>query len=597
MMEPEKRLRFLIENDLCQLCRPLTASDFVTFCKDRDVDLDESRLERLERARLFFPMARVRFVKLTRKIEYVDEARAYRDLGTLEENEIWAGATREEYAHFWFRRDYALSWLDEGYLWDPATRPFEPWRTFIDNEGDQAVQTYYSPFQILPLSFYVTSLTCRVPFDVVSEWSDEDWQAHVTEMKRVATMLVKEREEGQREKIAFICQAISNRYWPHTQGDRRTITVSAGLNRDWKWHEYARGFDAEAQLAQLGIEESLLRDMQLTAQFDAQHLDPLRDWYDLMTYVAVNQKQRLKGKALFAQTIYGMEHMLRLFYQDVTKEELNRPDESHQWKRDDLYGKGITANELRHLEFLANRFHLNPRPRAILVVEGTTEETAFVQVIERVLGHRLTVLGIEVRKLGGVGEFEGRRMDRLGALERFIEEYHYRQTVVFIVLDDEGNVVDLRQRLVEAPSKYFPRRTMINPDHFVVFQPNFEFANFTDEEVAVAMTSVSKGTATFLPSDVADARADKRGNALARMYRERTGHSLSKPAMGLALVDCIAATIDSEFDAQGNAHRPVVSALDRLVNVAALNHQPFTADTWEQNQLSGYFGEELPTKK
>jgi hypothetical protein len=597
MMEPEKRLRFLIENDLFQLCRPLTASEFVRFCKDRDVDVDESRLETLERTGFFYPLARVRFVKLIRKIEYVDEGRAYRDLGTLQENEIWPGATREEYAHFWFRRDYALSWLNEGYLWDPATRPFEPWRAFIDAEGDQVVQTYYSPFQILPLSSYVTSMTCRVPFDVVHEWSEKDWQAHVVEMKRVASMLVEGREEGQREKIAFICHAISNRYWPHTQGDRRTIAVSGGLSRDWKWHEYARGFDAKAHLTLLGVEASLLRHMHLTTQFDAQHDDPLRDWYDLITYVALNQKQRLKGKALYAQTVYAMEQMLRLFYRDVTEEELHRPDEDHQWKRDDLYGKGVTADELRHLEFLTNRFHLNPRPKAILVVEGATEETAFVQIIERVLGHRLTVLGIEIRKLGGVGEFEGRRMDRLGALERFIEEYHYRQTIVFIVLDDEGNVADLRQRLVEARSKYFPRRTMTRPDHFVVFKPNFEFGNFDDDELATAMTAVAKGTATFSPADVAAARANKRGNALAAVYRERTGHSLSKPAMGLALVDRIAANIGSEFDAQGNARRPVVVALDRLVNGAALNHQPFTVDTWEQNQLSGYFGDVLPAKE
>jgi hypothetical protein len=595
MMEPEKRLRFLVENDLFQLCRPLSVSEFVRFCRDRDVDVNESRLESLERAGLFFPLARVRFVKLVRKIEYVDGGRAYRDLGTLEENEVWSGATREAYAHFWFRRDYALSWLDEGYLWDPATRPFEPWRTFIAADGDQAVQTYYSPFQILPLWFYITSMTCRVPFDVVHEWSEEDWQAHVMEMKRVASMLVKEREEGQREKIAFLCQAISNRYWPYTQGDRRTISVASGLSRNWDWDEYARSFDAEMLLSQLAVTIETLRDMQRTAQFGAQHADPLRDWYDLITYVALNQKQRLKGKALYAQTLYAMEHMLRLFYRDVAHEELHRPDENHHWKRDDLYGQGITADELRHLEFLANRFHLNPRPKAILVVEGTTEETAFVRIIEEVLGHRLSIVGIEIRKLGGVGEFEGRRMDRLGALERFIEEYHYRQTVVFIVLDDEGNVGDLRQRLIQAPSKYFPRRTMIHPDHFVVFQPNFEFANFNDDELSAAMTAVASGTAVFSPADVAVARANKRGNALSAMYRERTGHSLSKPAMGMALVERIAANLSSEFDAQGNAWRPVVAALDRLVNVAALNHQPFTTDTWERNQLSGYFGEVLPS--
>jgi hypothetical protein len=104
MIRPENRLRFLVENDLFQLCRPLPVTEFVRFCRDRDVEVNDSRLESLERTGVFFPQARVRFVKLVRKIEYIDEGRRYRDLGTLEEDETWSGATREEYAHFWFRR-------------------------------------------------------------------------------------------------------------------------------------------------------------------------------------------------------------------------------------------------------------------------------------------------------------------------------------------------------------------------------------------------------------------------------------------------------------------------------------------------------------
>lgn len=594
MIDRSARLRFLVENDLFQLCRPMPTSEFIRFCTERDVPVDAARLENLERTRIFFPLARVRFVTLVQKIEYLDEGRRVRDLGTLQADEIWSGATREEYAHFWFRRDYALDWLNEGLLWDPATRPFEPWDGFHDAEGDRAVESYYSPFQVLPLALYTTSLTCRVPFELVYEWSEDDLRTFMAELKRVANLLVQPGEEGMREKIAFICQTISNRYWPQTQGDRRTISVSSGESHEWGWHKYARTFDAEAHRTALGVNAGSLRDMQQTVMMSAQHDDPLHDWYDLVTYVSLDQKKRLKGKAALAQTLYAMEHMLRMFYHDVTQEELHRPDESYRWKRDDLYGKGITANELRHLEFLTNRFNLNPRPKVILVVEGKTEETAFPRILEEVLGHRLSIVGIEMRPLGGVGEFEGRRADRLGALEKLIEEYHYRQTVVFIILDNEGNVAHLREKLATSRSKYFSRRTMMSSDNFVLFSPNFEFANFTDDELAASMTLISDGRATFLPADIAAARTDKRGGALSKLYDAHTGHSLPKPRLGNALVDLISHNADNEFDDNGKSRRPVVAALDRVVELATLNHQPITLDTWEQNQLSGYFGAVLP---
>ena len=50
----------------------------------------------------------------------------------------------------------------------------------------------------------------------------------------------------------------------------------------------------------------------------AKHVDPLEKWYELVGFVAVSQKKKLEDDALLAQSLYSMEHMLRLFYEDLT---------------------------------------------------------------------------------------------------------------------------------------------------------------------------------------------------------------------------------------------------------------------------------------
>jgi hypothetical protein len=49
--------------------------------------------------------------------------------------------------------------------------------------------------------------------------------------------------------------------------------------------------------------------------------------------------------------------MLELFHRDATGKAGGAHDEL-----DSIYGKGISENDLKYLEYLTNEFHLNPRP-------------------------------------------------------------------------------------------------------------------------------------------------------------------------------------------------------------------------------------------
>src|SRR5438067_13099751 len=118
----------------------------------------------------------------------------------------------------------------------------------------------------------------------------------------------------------------------------------------------------------------------------AQSRDPLDRWYQLVRFISVEKKDKLKGKAQFAQMLYGMEYMLRLFAKEAFAADLHPPDEDRTWRNADLYGEGIPEDPLKHLEFVANDFHLNPRPKLILVVEGAGEEQAIPYLAEKALG-------------------------------------------------------------------------------------------------------------------------------------------------------------------------------------------------------------------
>jgi len=55
-----------------------------------------------------------------------------------------------------------------------------------------------------------------------------------------------------RRALPVLCHFIANRYYAHTQSNKRTISIASGFSEnpwmsisamDWDWHDYARSFD------------------------------------------------------------------------------------------------------------------------------------------------------------------------------------------------------------------------------------------------------------------------------------------------------------------------------------------------------------------
>lgn len=590
-------LKCIIENEFFITCPLLPTDLFVSYCIDRDIQTSRNQLEQFEKLGIFYPIARIRRPKIKIKIEYIDDGRRFKELGVLQDGEEWSGDTKKEYAHFEFGKKYAESWLDAGLLWEPSSQPFQAWETFRDEKGDKQIESFYSIFQCYTLYTLIQSTRIRLGMEVEASRSREDLNRIVSKIKELAEKCISVLQENKnrREAIPRLCQIISNRYFPKTQSDRRSLSIQvSGFHYfEWDWYEYCRKWDAKAVFEDIGINTDELKRYQESVAMTAKSVDPLRNWYGLVSFVSMEKKKELKGKALLAQTLYSMEHMLRLFYEEITGEKLCPPDESPIWKKDYFYGEGITQNELQYLEYLTNQYHLNPRPRLMLVVEGDGETEQFPRLAKEFFGYSFPQLGIEIINLHGVPGFTGnRRLDKYGALEKFIDDYHYRQTIVFAVLDNEDRVSTIKEQLVKKHSKLYPKRTVTIEEYIRIWDKNIEFDNFSNEEIARAMTELCGGKYTFKAEEIADCRnrfVARDGKSLSNLYKEKLDYSLPKPKLLGILFGFIIPHPENEFD-NGKAKRPVVEIMKKVIELAIMNNPPISYDIWQKNQESGYFG-------
>jgi len=239
--------------------------------------------------------------------------------------------------------------LAEEMLWQPDTRRFQPWNTFRDSAGNDLIESYYSLFQCHTLYLLNQWLTHSLGLHWWASYRDPTLLKKIKEISRYAKdEIARLKKHGVWAKQApLICQVIANRYFPKTQSDRRTVTVSMAspYHRSWDWFTYARTWDAHKIIADIGITPEQLKKLQERVSRDAQSADPIEQWYDLVEFVSLEKKKQLKDNAQLAQTFYAMEKMLRLFCEDLT------PDRFHDLTRI-FYGAEAHTTERRLLEMI-----------------------------------------------------------------------------------------------------------------------------------------------------------------------------------------------------------------------------------------------------
>ena len=598
MLLPDRISNLLIDREAYRVCPLLTQSDFIKVCNERNIKVAPERLRKLEQLKLFFPMVRIYCFDTVFKIEDVEDGKRYRDLGPLKQGEDWKGDTRTRLAGFDFSARVVRSWREHGNAWDPR-EDASPHMATLETEARRH-EAYYSLFQVAELDRLIEQLTATVEI----EWAVEDdgtasptWGDRLKpNLSEVALQTVKRGHADNIHSLAVLCQLISDRYYPRTQSDERHITLREGglFFRNWDWYQYCREWDAAGAAKFLDLQQVELKNRYVKLARMCRMADPLDDWHELVRFVKLDKRKKLKGDALKAQTLGEMAKMLRLFHSDAFGEELDRTGDVGKTVIHRI--PDITAEEdpTRALELVANDFGLNPKSQVVLFVEGATESTVVPLVFDGLFAAMPNVFGIEIVNLGGIGNATGGKDNPFSALWRLVDYLHHHQTISFILLDNEGLAArNIAAGLPRANSIHFPDRRATRPDYVKLWKLSFELDNFNDAELATALAKFSEGGFSFSAADVKQCRdsaksvvKNKKVRTLDVLYTERTGKNLNKRRFGQLLVQLM-------FDPATKrkaVHRPIAKFLDKVAEKAALNHQPTTQAMWEYNQRTGHLG-------
>lgn len=559
---PSEIGKTLVESAAFMMCPLLSTDKFVAFCKARNISIDRDRLLRLERLGLFAPVFRV-------CTPNDDNARPF-DIPIRDGN----------------------NWFDKGWAWDATHTPAQHQ---IPNDGDRSQEGYYSIFQVDWLRLELSMMTLPVPLDsyLTEDALPEKWWRKIEgSIEYSRALLDSARTHQYRRAIALLCQLISNRYYPRATGNLRSIRVSSISSWDswlsvrdhrWDWREEARKWDPRRVESLFDLTPERLEHAYDTLAGGQSWFDPLANWYPLVQFVPIDERRRLKGDALLAETLREGALMLRNLYADLYNKELPPPNEVHGTVITHVPELEVRKDVRRHLEFVVNRYGLNPRPKLVLFLEGESEERMVSRLFDDYFGFPASRAWIEIINVRGVDTATGGRRDRYTAILRLVDYLHHHQTLTFIVLDNENNAKQLRKNASSFRSIFGYRRRATRPEYVRVWKQSFEFDNFSDTELAAALSETAEKKVHFTTADLASCRrSDKPGSALSRLYQEHAQRDLDK----LRLSDILATRMLSPNSRKAIRNRPIIKVLERVVKLAMKNPFPVMQEIWETNQRS-----------
>ena len=404
------------------------------------------------------------------------------------------------------------------------------------------------------------------------------------------------RKHQFRPAVALLCQFISDRYYPQTQGNQRTIQVRQSWHssdtwivvnaRDWKWYEVVRNWKPSQAERLFHLTPSKLRHAYKALAVSQAHYDPLEKWYQLVQFVKLRERENLKGDALRAETLRSGAHMLRLLHKDLYDEDLPHPNEVTGTVITPIPELNARQDTRRYLELVVNRYELNPQPKASLIVEGPSEEKAVVTIFEEYFGAHPGKYGIEIIVLGGVDVATGGKEDRFRAIIRLLDYLHHHQTFTFLILDNERYARKLKAEAQKAKSIH-SRRHVTRREYIKVWKRSFEFDNFSCTEIATALTEMIGGQPRFSHQEIEICKQNPESGAkLKELFRQKTGKKLDKFRLSILLTDRMLLAVSH----RQIVNRPIIKTLERVTSLAERNFFPTMPEIWRDNQRSKFFG-------
>lgn len=437
--------------------------------------MDEQVLEELHRAGVLVPLYRV-------DLDARAEAKAIDVSAHLTPQQIHVTVINELFmaAH-------------EGRLVDPAAVGFEPWPTERRRTLWPTVASgyVYSRHQLLGLDAALSVIRELKPRRS-EHWLT--WHLDDAALPNAPTIAALETWRS----LAITLTTLDTYYWP-----QMTHSLLGGIET---WQQVLRSFDRKQTLAWLGLSLDQAQRQITSLLGFASFTDDTGDFYDLIRRAKADAWKSLRGDAAVAMDYRLAADILIRFAEDI------KPDGDYAGTgHAALKGQGLSARP-NSLDAALTHLHLSPFPALVIGLEGATEYKLVPRVMET-LGIEWDHSRIRIVDAGGttadlsllaryaVEPVLGRDFGKGVALDRPLTR--------FLVMTDAENkyrtAADRRYQrklLLASLTKNVPPD--LRSDYYINTRRGrivdivtwgklpFEFAHFTDRELADAMLGIAK---------------------------------------------------------------------------------------------------------
>lgn len=544
--------------------RPLLPNGFAREARARGFSAAEQQLEALHRLRLLVPLFRVerdgRAIALAARRGQPDEP-------------AWALAHWQPTS-----RDDLLEARSLGRLHDPAHEHFIARRRLRRTIGELSYDSsvyLYSPHQLiaLPLNRQARSHLgfTRRRGDLVASLDVDPW------------LVARWREVAQRFRdIVVAVSALEPIYYPSVVG-----RLSLPSHRDFETFEWwRRTRSVRSGLRWLGVSARWLRDAAEELLREAERIDPLGSWAEVVAEGEPEKWKTLRGDARNAMDLRIGAEVLLLYHDDLVAAGLSKPLPDPPPRFGGPFDTRLKRR--RPVDALLTDFGLSPHPRLVLVVEGATERLLMPRVMEQ-LSLRTDEDFIAIQDAEGVDTDLGPLMAYAIAprLENEDVDGRYLRLVrpptrILVVLDPEGSFAtnemraSRREQWIDRLMRTLPkeRRTDVIREQVSRYVDvvtwkrsgeSFEFAHFTDRQLALAVERLDKRP-----------RRPSRRQRIALIAARRVQGASLDPLLHrvskVDLADELWPTLERRIDralANGTERKiPIVRVIDRAVQLA-----------------------------
>jgi hypothetical protein len=378
-----------------------------------------------------------------------------------------------------------------GDLFDPADAAFMPWRETATYQGThyRTRQYVYSRYQLLAARPLLEALGA-------AGIKQESFEKASWVSKRLSRL----------RDLAVVLEALTPAFRPDI-----VPRLSGFRGNPGEWGAYHRGFDVAALLERIDWPAQQLADAAEDLLLAAHGFDPLRDWHDLVDLVHYSLTEKLRGDALLAwEHRVGAEILLRAFERLVASDQATPlPDLPPRSWAPRHYRLTRSRSDV---DQILMRFGLSPHPSVVVVLEGQIE----TKVLRRILDERLRSSWTSLVRLmiargidQDVSAIAAMMAPRVSELDGDWLGLSRPPTHIVLVEDAEGRQVtsearEARRRkwLDRLAAELGPpwaddegvREQLSDLIEVFVWDPNgasFEFAHFSDRQLAVGLQAVS----------------------------------------------------------------------------------------------------------